>query len=485
MIIGEHWKLQDDDAIAAIDAAAVRLLTKSGVRIHHDGMLDILAGAGCRIDRGARRCFFTEMIIRDAIQRVGGRTSPKVAVPAGWSPRPVWQGGSFPHIVEWPACRRRLATRRDVLDMAKMAHTMAEFGTVGKVLTCCEIGQRIEPLWAALQIAQITDKTVEGGEIFYASQIEPLVRMGEIITGKRGDTSLVASCDFFISPLILDTNQAECFITKRRFDIANVPGTMPISGISAPVTIAGTVTVAVAELMAGWVMGCAIDPNLPASGIVASGSMDMRTLAACFGSPEALLQNTTIVNLCHRLYGIPAWAVMGYVDCKRPGIEAMFAKMLPLVGVPFGTHMLHVADGLLSAGQDYSPVQHMLDVEMANAINRFWGNFEVNDDTIAIDLIEQMMRSDHTNFLDTDHTFTHYKTEQWYPKWFDRSRWQGDAAEAGAERRMLDRIDRYCKDAIARYQPPDIDKAKLAELRRIFLAAERTILGANVTPLDL
>jgi len=343
------------------------------------------------------------------------------------------------------------------------------------VLTCCEIDQRIEPLWAALQIAQITDKAIEGGEIFYASQIEPLVRMGEVITGKPGDTSLVASCDFLIAPLIFDANQAECFIAKRRFGLPNVPGTMPVSGISAPVTIAGTVTVAVAELMAGWVMGYAIAPDLPASGIVSSGSLDMRTLAACFGSPEALLQDTAVVNLCHRLYGIPVWPVMGYVDCKRPGIEAMFQKMLPIVGVPFGTHMLHVADGLLSAGQDYSPVQHMLDAEMANGIARFWGNYEVNDDTVALDLIEQMMRNDRTNFLDTDHTLAHYKAEQWYPKWFDRSRWQGDAAEADAERKMLDRIDRYCKDAIAGYKQPDIDRFKVAELRRIFAAAESSI----------
>lgn len=48
---------------------------------------------------------------------------------------------------------------------------------------------------------------------------------------------------------------------------------------------------------------------------------------------------------------------------------------------------------------------------------------------------------------------------------------------------MLERIDRYCKDAIRRYERPDIDPARTAELRRIFLAAERRILGSNVTGL--
>lgn len=94
---------------------------------------------------------------------------------------------------------------------------------------------------------------------------------------------------------------------------------------------------------------------------------------------------------------------------------------------------------------------------------------------------QQVMRAAATNFLDTEHTFRHYAAEQWYPRWFDRTRWQDDEYERDAEARMLERIDRYCKDAIRDYQRPDVDPSKLAELKKIFLAAERKILGGNVT----
>jgi len=485
MIQGEYWKLQDDEALRKIDAAAVRLLSRGGVRIDHEGMLDILEGAGCRIDRPARRCTFPEALIRDTIEHLRTPAETEVEVPCGWDPqRRTGHWGNYPHLLDWPGGERRLATRRDVIDMARMAHSLPEIAHVGKVLNCHEIDQRIEPLWAALQLAKITDKPIGGGEIFYADYIEPLVRMGEVLSGTPGDTSLVASCDFFISPLILDRDQAECFLAKRRFGITNVPGTMPISGLSAPVTIAGTVTLAVAELMAGWVIGFAASPDLPAGGIVSSGSLDMRTLSARFGSPEAMLQDATVVNLCRRLYGIGVRAATGYVDCKRPGLEAVFQKMLPLVGAPLGTGLHPGGGGLLSAGQDYSPVQHVLDTEIAHAVGRFWGNFEVTDETIALDLIEKMLTAPQTNFLDTEHTAAHYKAEQWYPRWFDQTLWQSTQFETEAERKMLERIDGYCKDAIRRYEPPEIDKDKIAELRRIFLAAERRILGSNVTGID-
>ena len=139
------------------------------------------------------------------------------------------------------------------------------------------------------------------------------------------------------------------------------------------------------------------------------------------------------------------------------------------------------SDGLLSAGQDYCPVQHILDLEIAGAVQRFWGHFEVNDETIAVEQIEQMLGGTHTDFLDTDHTLRHYIGEQWYPRWFDRTVWQGREHETADEQQMLQRIDDYCKDAIRRYEPPDLDRERLTELRRIFIAAERDILGDNVT----
>ncbi len=485
MITGEFWELQDEDTLWRIDAAAVRLLARGGCRIEHEGLLRRLQGAGCRVDLVARRCYFPEDLLRRTLEHLGGRTSQRIEIPGGWSPQlRLHQGGNYPHLLEWPSGRRRLATPQDVADMAKLGHSLEEFATVGKVLTCSQIDQRVEPLWSALLLARVTDKPITGGEIFYAETVEPLVRMGGVLTGRAGETCLVSDCDFFIPPLILDGKQAECMLEKRRFGLRNVPGTMPVSGISAPVTIAGTVAVAVAELMAGWVIGYVVAPELPAAGIVSSGSLDLHTMAACFNSPEAMLQDVATVQVCRRLYGIPVWAATGYVDCKHPGLEAAFQKMFPLVATPLWPSHHPAGGGLLSAGLDYSPVQHLLDAEMSQAVDRFWGGFEVNEETLALDLIESVTAAGRTNFLDSEHTFAHFRTEQWYPRWLDRRLWQGTAIEVEAERKMLERIDGYCKEAIARYEPPDRDPAQIAELERIFRAYERRILGANITPLE-
>ena len=469
----QTWQLHDDATLRHIDQAAVRLLDGSGCRIEHQGLLHLLQGAGCRVDSSAGRCFLPERLVRDAVSHLGGRLGAEVEIQESWNPQHhLNHGGSYPHLLDWPSGHRRLATKEDVVDMARMAHALPEFHTLGRVLTCSEIHPRIEPLWTTLAIARITDKPLGGGEIFFPEYIESLVRMGEVLHGTPGDTSLIAACDFFIAPLVFDRRQAQCFLEKRRFGIMNVPGTMPIAGMSAPVTVAGTVTVAIAELLAGWVLGYVVDPGIPASGIVSSGTLDMQTAAACFGSPEALLQDMTTVQICRRLYGIEVRAATGYVDCKRPGLEAVFQKMLPLVSSPFGIGESVEATGLLSAGQDYSPVQHLLDAEVRAGVERFRGGFRVDAETMAAGLIEEVVQGTAPGFLESDHTARHFQSEQWYPRWFDRRLWQ-------SESEMLERMDRHCKDAIKRYEPPDIDPAKIRELESILKSAEREAPGTG------
>jgi trimethylamine--corrinoid protein Co-methyltransferase len=204
--------------------------------------------------------------------------------------------------------------------------------------------------------------------------------------------------------------------------------------------------------------------------------MDMRTMTACFSSPEAILADVATSNAANRLYGMQAWPVMAYTDCKRPGIQAAFSKMFGLQAASFCHYWGMGNDGLLSAGQDYSPVQHILDYDMSKAVARFTAHFDVTDETLATDLVLEMMGKTNTNFLDTEHTTAHYKSEQWYPKWLDRTSWQGTEAELKSEDEMLRRIDAYCKDAVRRYEPPAIDRAKIRELERIYCGAEKRLL---------
>lgn len=476
MIRGKLWELVDDDSLRKIEKAALSLLTRRGAEVRHEEILGRLESAGCKVERSTGHVHFAENLIQDTLAKFGSEPTAAVEVPAGWTPaRGLRTEGSFPHFLDWPACKRRLATVEDVTAVTKMAHALDEFEVVGKALTCSEIDQRIEPVWAVATMMGITDKPIGSGEVFYAENIKHLVRLGEIYSGKSGDTQFVAGCDFCVSPLRYGRRMLECMIEKSSHGITHAPGSMTISGLSGPVTVAGTAALALAELIGGWVIYYLLDPELPVGGIIATGSLDMRTTRASFGSPEAILQDLTVVQAARRLWGIGVGAAYGYVDCKTPGIEAVFEKMLPLLAFPFEGYLPIPADGLLSAGQDYSPVQHLLSLDMREAMRRVLGTFEVSEETLALDVFDEIPVGSGETFLDKSHTLEHYKTEQWYPRWLDHRIWQGEPVEREAEREMLERIDDYWKDAVRRYQRPEIDEKRLKEAQKVLRAAEQEI----------
>ena len=480
MIHGERWSVHDDAALRRISDAAFHLLCNVGAQVRHEGVLRKLEALGCRVDMDKLHCHFTEKVLRQVLEHFRGDSPATVEIPRGWSPaQRTGTSGSYPHLLDWPACRRRLATVQDVVDNAKMAHVLDEFASVGKTMTCFEIDQRIEPIWSIVNIMGLTDKPVAGGEVMYAEHVKHLVRLGEICSGSAGDVRFVAACDFNVSPLVYGRRMLECRVEKAKFKVPHVPGTMAVSGLSGPVTLAGTVALCVAELIGGWVIGYALDPELPVGGITASGSLDMRTTRANFGSPEAVLQDLSVCQICEKLHGIRIHAAYGYVDCKRPGIGAVYEKMFPLVVFPMTGRAECGGGGLLSAGQDYSPVQHLLELDIAGSVGRFLGSYEVNDETLALDVIDEVGVATGRTFLDTAHTAEHYKAEQWYPRWLDRRIWQGDEIERDAERHMLERIDAYWRDAVARYQQPAIDQPKLAAARDVLAAAEREMEQLN------
>jgi hypothetical protein len=72
MILGELWKLHDDATIARLDAAAMSLLNKGGARVENETLLNLAETSGCRIDRSAMRCYFSDPGHRDRRPCRGG-----------------------------------------------------------------------------------------------------------------------------------------------------------------------------------------------------------------------------------------------------------------------------------------------------------------------------------------------------------------------------------------------------------------------------
>ena len=83
-----------------------------------------------------------------------------------------------------------------------------------------------------------------------------------------------------------------------------------------------------------------------------------------------------------------------------------------------------------------SPVQLVMDQEVASALDRWWRGFQVTDESLALDVIRDVVEGGQ-EFLAHDHTMRHFRTELLESRLLARTRWElweADGAKTLAER---------------------------------------------------
>jgi trimethylamine---corrinoid protein Co-methyltransferase len=119
-----------------------------------------------------------------------------------------------------------------------------------------------------------------------------------------------------------------------------------------------------------------------------------------------------------RHYGATFEANSFLGDAKTPSCEIGMQKALTAIpAIMAGTCSLGTL-GLLSVDEIASPIQLIIDNEFAGALQRFARGFEVNEDTLAYDLIHEVGPGG--LFTGTEHTVKHYRKEHWQPAIFSR-----------------------------------------------------------------
>jgi trimethylamine--corrinoid protein Co-methyltransferase len=133
--------------------------------------------------------------------------------------------------------------------------------------------------------------------------------------------------------------------------------------------------------------------------------------------------------------------------------------------------------GLLELDDYAAYEQLVIDNEIAGNILRILQGIHVDEDTLALDVIAQVGHGG--NFLDTEHTFRHYRREQYTPQLADRNRraiW-----EAAGGKDFTERARDVARKIPAEYTPSHMPE----DVQRELEGAVRAICkreGVDYTP---
>jgi len=190
-----------------------------------------------------------------------------------------------------------------------------------------------------------------------------------------------------------------------------------IYGGTSPVTITGSLISINAEAIAGIVLAQLIKPGTRVIVSDFSFPQDMKSGSPAFGAIGISLHQVAF-NQIRRKYGIPTDSG-NYPNSKKIDYQAAYEKTtLALIAALSGTNTIWI-QGAMYGELVFHPVQAILDDDIAGMIGRFIKGIEVNDETLAIDLINEVGPIP-GHYLNKAHTRKWWKKEQFVPKVADR-----------------------------------------------------------------
>jgi trimethylamine--corrinoid protein Co-methyltransferase len=166
--------------------------------------------------------------------------------------------------------------------------------------------------------------------------------------------------------------------------------TVPMSGATAPVTVAGTITLALAEFLG---VATAIQALAPGARLLFGAScsiMDMHTAGISYAAPETGLMAAACVEIGHRL-GVPVIVPGMATDAKHAGEQTGYEKGLKSLTVcAAGADVLSGGVGVIDSANTLYLPQIVIDAEIAGMVRTLLGEVEVSHQTIMGDMVERV-----------------------------------------------------------------------------------------------
>ncbi len=332
--------------------------------------------------------------------------------------------------------KHRATTKQDVVNAAKIAGSLEHIDFIMSMGIASDVPVMSSFLHQFEAMVLNTVKPV----IYTANDRQDVADMIEISEIIAGSPEALRANPFLIlyaepsSPLQHSETAIQKMIlcAEKRLPVMYIPTVM--LGASGPVTSAGSLIIANAEILSGLVIH-----QLKAEGapFIFGGSappMDMRTTVCSYGAPEAVLNDAAVIAMS-RYYNMPTFCTAGCSDSQvfdqQAGMEAAFSMLL--LSLAGGT-LVHDL-GYLGAGMISSMEMLILADEVASMVRHIAGGVEISPVTKAMDVIRKAGPGG--NFLSEDHTIENFREHLHFSELLNRSdfdRWKEDGAEDFGQR---------------------------------------------------
>ncbi len=398
----------------------LRVLEDVGVKVENDVLLDALAGIGARVDRQQQLVRFPNPLVEAFLQEcpkvVWEQRTPRLLVRAS-----LYHGRQLdPHTGALTDMTAEAVER-----YLRLARALPHINA--SLITGCPWNPHAErePLYERFYCWKYG---AEPSAILYPLEQAPrLLELYQAYAQLKGKavTEVFSGGVYLLSPLRFSAEEAAQFVWWWSRGFTVYISHMSTAGLSAPVTPAGSVTLHLAEAIAIALIhkACYHQSRLGLTALL--GPMDMRTMRRPYGRPEMATANLLFAEMA-RYYGLSCFLQSGVSDAPCPSYESGAQKAISTLSALQAGADAMIDAGLLNGDCVYSPIQMILDNELAGVLGRFLRPYDCSDEAIGFDAIAEAGPGG--LFTGLKHTAERFRDELWEP-----TVWTRDPSERPSE----------------------------------------------------
>jgi trimethylamine--corrinoid protein Co-methyltransferase len=360
---------------------------------------------------------------------------------------------------------RRYATMEDFRTFVKLGHMSRWLhhsgGTVCEPTDVPVSKRHLDMLTAHMTL---TDKPFMGA-VTEPSRARDSIEMCEILFDRgdgRGldDRTAMVSLVNINSPLTFDAIMMGALEEYAAANQACIVSPFIVGGAMAPVSIAGTLTQILAEVMAGIAYGQLVRPGSPVIFGAFVTSIDMNSGAPTFGTPEAAMITYGAGQLARRL-GLPYRSGGAFCGSKLPDAQAAYETANSLnAGLLAGVNFMLHACGWLEGGLVADFEKFVMDADQLGVLHRMAAGVAMDADAQALDAIREVGPGGH--YLGCAHTQAHYRDAFWRSDLLDYKPFETWVDAGARDTRGL--ASERMAALLAAYEAPPMEEDRRASL---------------------
>ncbi|MBY6157217.1 trimethylamine methyltransferase family protein [Pseudooceanicola nitratireducens] len=357
---------------------------------------------------------------------------------------------------------RRYATMEDFRKFVKLGH-MSKWlqHSGGTVCEPTDIPVNKRHFDMLLAHMTLTDKPFMGS-VTEPSRAQDCVDMCGILFGEDfvQQKTVMTSLININSPLTFDDVMMGALEVYAANNQACIISPFIVGGAMAPVSVVGTLTQVLAEVLAGIAYSQLVRPGAPVIFGAFVTSIDMNSGAPTFGTPEASQILYGAGQLARRM-NLPFRSGGSLCGSKLPDAQAAYETANTLNAALMGgvNFMLH-ACGWLEGGLVSSFEKFVMDADQLGALHKMAAGVANDENAQAMDALREVGPGGH--FLGCSHTQANYKSAFWRSELLDYKPFETWDEEGARDTQAL-ASDRVAK-LLERYQAPAMDPAKAEAL---------------------